>query len=88
MGTGSWRLLQEVKKKAALLSAGRVAQVAGLAERVNKLLKQVGMPNARLRVVVEAAELGAYGADNIEFLFDANKSNRFEPIRKVASGGS
>jgi DNA repair protein RecN (Recombination protein N) len=25
--------------------------------------------------------------DTIEFLFDANKSNRFEPIRKVASGG-
>jgi len=23
----------------------------------------------------------------IEFLFDANKSNRFEPLRKVASGG-
>jgi DNA repair protein RecN (Recombination protein N) len=81
------RLLQEVRKKAAVLSAGRVGQVAGLEERVNKLLKQVGMPNARLSVVVEAAELGAYGADAIEFLFDANKSNRFEPIRKVASGG-
>ncbi len=81
------RLCQEVKKKAAVLSAGRVAQVAGLEERVNKLLKQVGMPNARLRVMVGAAELGAYGADMIEFLFDANKSNRFEPIRKVASGG-
>jgi DNA repair protein RecN (Recombination protein N) len=81
------RLCQEVKKKAAVLSAGRVAQVAGLEQRVNKLLKQVGMANARLRVMVGAAELGAYGADMIEFLFDANKSNRFEPIRKVASGG-
>jgi DNA repair protein RecN (Recombination protein N) len=81
------RLCQEVKKKAAVLSAGRVAQVAGLEERVNKLLKQVGMPNAQLRVAAGVAELGAYGADSIEFLFDANKSNRFEPIRKVASGG-
>jgi DNA repair protein RecN (Recombination protein N) len=81
------RLCQEVKKKAAMLSVGRVAQVAGLEDRVNKLLKQVGMPNARLRVVAAVAELGAYGADSIEFLFDANKSNRFEPIRKVASGG-
>ncbi len=25
--------------------------------------------------------------DNIEFLFDANKSDRFEPLKKVASGG-
>ncbi|HET6255625.1 MAG TPA: DNA repair protein RecN [Puia sp.] len=81
------RLLQEVKKKAAVLSAGRAGQAAGLEERVNKLLKQVGMPNARLRVVVEAGELSSFGSDVVEFLFDANKSSRFEPIRKVASGG-
>lgn len=81
------RLLQEVRRKAAVLSAGRVAQVAGLEERVNKLLKQVGMPNARLRVVVEACELDGSGGDKVDFQFDANKSNRFEPIRKVASGG-
>jgi len=81
------RLFQEVRKKAAVLSAGRMAQVAGLEERVNKLLKQVGMPNARLRVVVEPSEVAEFGADRVEFLFDANKSNRFESIRKVASGG-
>jgi DNA repair protein RecN (Recombination protein N) len=81
------RLLQEVKRKAVLLSAGRVAQVPGLEDRVNKLLKQVGMPNARLRIVVETCEVDGRGADRVEFLFDANKSNRFEPIRKVASGG-
>jgi DNA repair protein RecN (Recombination protein N) len=47
----------------------------------------VGMPNARLKVEVQPAALNASGMDAIEFLFDANKSNRFEPIRKVASGG-
>jgi len=31
--------------------------------------------------------LQSTGQDDIEFQFDANKSNRFEPIRKVASGG-
>jgi DNA repair protein RecN (Recombination protein N) len=31
--------------------------------------------------------LNQYGADEIEFLFDANKSDRFEPLYKVASGG-
>jgi len=31
--------------------------------------------------------LGENGADKIEFLFDANKSNRFESLAKVASGG-
>src|SRR3984957_145328 len=81
------RLLQEAKKRAVVLSKGRQAQLEPLQTQVNKLLKQVGMPNARLKVEVQAAELNASGMDAIEFLFDANKSNRFEPIRKVASGG-
>ena len=81
------RLLQEAKKKAAVLSKGRQAQTEMLQEQVNKLLKQVGMPNARLKVQVQPAELNSTGMDAIEFLFDANKSNRYEPIRKVASGG-
>ncbi|HTI91376.1 MAG TPA: DNA repair protein RecN [Puia sp.] len=81
------RILQEVKKKAAILSKGRQAEVGQLEQQVNKLLKQVGMPNARLKVQIQAVELNAFGMDAIEFLFDANKSNRFEPIRKVASGG-
>jgi DNA repair protein RecN (Recombination protein N) len=31
--------------------------------------------------------LNIYGADKIDILFDANNTNKFEPIRKVASGG-
>ncbi len=81
------RLLQEAKKQAAALSKNRQAQTAPFETEVNRLLKQVGMPNARLKVQVLPAELNGFGMDSIEFLFDANKSNRFEPIRKVASGG-
>lgn len=76
--------LQEMAKK---ISANRKLQVKPLQDKVNKLLIQVGMPNARLQVQLETVELNAYGADAIDFLFDANKSNKFEPIRKVASGG-
>jgi DNA repair protein RecN (Recombination protein N) len=82
------RLFEEAKKQAGVLSRNRQAQAAPLEDQVNKLLRQVGMPNARLKVQLQAtAELQSTGADTIEFLFDANKSNRFEPIRKVASGG-
>jgi DNA repair protein RecN (Recombination protein N) len=81
------RLLQEVRKKASVLTKGRQAQAHPLEEQVNRLLKQVGMPNARLKVQVETVEPGADGMDAVEFLFDANRSNRYEPIRKVASGG-
>ena len=58
-----------------------------LAEQVNALLVQVGMPNARLKIELTETALNIFGKDNIAFLFDANKSNRFEPLRKVASGG-
>ena len=81
------RLFDEVRRKAAVLTKGRQAQAAPLEEQVNKLLKQVGMPNARLKVQIGPADLGADGMDAVAFLFDANRSNRYEPIRKVASGG-
>ena len=72
---------------ASRLSAGRNAQVEGLEEKVNTLLKKVGMPNARLKVKLSETTLSDSGKDEVEFLFDANKSNRFEPLKKVASGG-
>jgi len=81
------KLLEEGRKQATVLSKNRQAQATPLEEQVNKLLRQVGMPNARLKVQLQPTELQSTGMDAIEFLFDANKSNRFEPIRKVASGG-
>lgn len=81
------KLQAAASAKAAVLSTNRKAQVKPLQDKVNKLLGQVGMPNARLKVQLEDRELQEYGMDAVDFLFDANKSNRFEPIRKVASGG-
>jgi DNA repair protein RecN (Recombination protein N) len=51
------------------------------------MLAQVGMPNAKLKVEIQKGNLSSTGFDEIEFLFDANKSNQFQPLRKVASGG-
>jgi DNA repair protein RecN (Recombination protein N) len=45
------------------------------------------MPNARLQVSLQSTAFNEYGTEEVEFLFDANNSNRFEPVRKVASGG-
>jgi DNA repair protein RecN (Recombination protein N) len=83
-------LFTSASELALQLSAKRNKQTKPLEEKVNALLKQVGMPNARLRVDMQSApalSLTEYGVDKIDFLFDANNSNRFEPIRKVASGG-
>ncbi|MBV9963251.1 MAG: DNA repair protein RecN [Parafilimonas sp.] len=69
------------------LSLKRKKVIASLEKNVNALLAQVGMPNARIKISVTDIQLNQFGKNIIEFLFDANKSNRFESLRKVASGG-
>ncbi|MFZ9418563.1 MAG: DNA repair protein RecN [Sediminibacterium sp.] len=78
---------QEVKKQAAQLSTQRNKQVEPFTKKVNSLLKQVGMPNASIKVVIETIPYTIYGQDKVDILFDANNMNKYEPIRKVASGG-
>lgn len=81
------KLLGDAKQLAAKISAGRNKQIKPLEDNVNKLLVQVGMPNAKLKVEIRTAELNLYGTDAAAFLFDANKSGQFQPVAKVASGG-
>ncbi|MEJ0102792.1 MAG: AAA family ATPase [Bacteroidota bacterium] len=82
------KLFAEAKQLAVKISEGRKKQVKPLEDKVNKLLAQVGMPNARLKVDIKSeSTLNGYGSDAIDFLFDANKSGQFQPVRKVASGG-
>jgi DNA repair protein RecN (Recombination protein N) len=88
-------LLQQCEKTAKIISDNRKKAITPFTENVNSLLARVGMPNARFTAEMLPLEmLSELGLDKIEFLFDANlpagqagKSNRFEPLRKVASGG-
>ncbi len=80
-------LMHQLKQTSKQITASRKAVTEGFEKSVNALLKQVGMPNAQIKVNLQTIPLSAYGVENVELLFDANKSNRFEPIRKVASGG-
>jgi DNA repair protein RecN (Recombination protein N) len=80
-------LMHQLKQTAKQITAARNKVIAPFEQSVNALLQQVGMPNAQIKVSLQTVALGAYGVEQIELLFDANKSNRFEPIRKVASGG-
>ncbi len=69
------------------LSDKRNKQAAPFAKQVNHLLHQVGMPNAQLKVQLDKVPFNQFGIDKIDFLFDANNTDKFEPIKKVASGG-
>ncbi|NIG53295.1 DNA repair protein RecN [Chitinophaga sp. Cy-1792] len=77
----------QLEQMAENISATRKEAAAPFEKRVNELLAQVGMPNARMKVEIVQGELNAYGHDTIDLLFDANKSNHFAPVGKVASGG-
>ena len=80
-------LLKEATEIASKINANRNAQSKPFTQKVNALLAQIGMPNAQIKVEIKSTVLSANGSDEINFLFDANKSNRFEPLHKVASGG-
>lgn len=80
-------LLKNCAQLAAVITANRNKTIQPFTDKVNNLLAQVGMPNAAIKVQLQQKALHIDGADAIEFLFDANKSDRFEPLRKVASGG-
>ncbi len=81
------KIHQQASLLAKRISDNRRKQIKPLEEKVNKLLVQVGMPNAKLKVDIKSSELVISGCDAIDFLFDANKSGQFQPVRKVASGG-
>jgi len=88
-------LVNEATDRAKKISVIRNKQVKPLEASVNKLLAQVGMPNARLKVEIQdETALNQYGNDRVEFLFDANlpavegaRSKQYQPVRKIASGG-
>ena len=78
----------KTKKIAVKLSENRIKQAIPFEDKVNKLLAQVGMPNAKLKIEISIEDdLNADGFNSIDFLFDANKSGQFLPVKKVASGG-
>jgi DNA repair protein RecN (Recombination protein N) len=81
------KLEKEVITSAAGLTAKREKQMTPLTNNVNKLLHQVGMPNAKIKVTIDEVAYHIFGKDKVDILFDANNTQKFEPIKKVASGG-
>ena len=81
------QVLSEAENAAAQISLARNKQVKPFEEKVNAMLRQVGMPNARLKADIKKVALNATGFDEVTFLFDANKKDQLQPLRKVASGG-
>ena len=73
---------------AAKLHKERATAAPHLKSLVEKLLVELGMPNAQFQVSLATQEdLHASGNDVLEFLFSANKGSDLKPLGKGASGG-
>ncbi len=81
---------ESLLKKGVALSTKRTAAIPGIELKVNELLQQVAMPNARLQLVhhlIDEDKVTEKGMDEITFMFSANKGFALQPMNKVASGG-
>lgn len=70
------------------LTAIRKTAARALSEAVQEALAFLDMPKVRFEVAVKpAAEFGAYGCDEVEFLLSANPGEPVGPMVRIASGG-
>ncbi|PQJ23504.1 DNA repair protein RecN [Tenacibaculum sp. SG-28] len=84
--------IQEVSQKldevATLLTQGRNSAIPKLQKKLESLLGDLGMPNAKFEIsVTPSTSYNANGKDILHFLFAANKGGNFGELKKVASGG-
>lgn len=76
--------LQSISKK---LSAARKKVSDPLCKEIVRLLKELGIPEAALKIEQENTEPTSSGSDAVEILFSANKGIAPKPLTQVASGG-
>jgi DNA repair protein RecN (Recombination protein N) len=79
-----------VLNKVKVLSDKRKNCIPDIEKNISKLLLQVAMPDAELKVkhtLLDQDKINQTGADIIEFYFAANKGSQIQAINKVASGG-
>ena len=77
-----------LKEIASKLREKRVQAIPLLIQKIEAILIQLGMPNARFKIELNPTNsFYSNGSDEIEFLFSANKGSDFGLLKKVASGG-
>lgn len=81
------RLHADVRTRADAVGDGRRVAAERLAEVVAGHLADLAMPHARFEVVVEPAEPGPDGADEVTYLLAANPGEPARPLATAASGG-
>ena len=81
------KLRNQVISKAELLSESRKKVLKKISSEVERLLKELGIPDAHFNIEHECEKPGPSGMDRVAMLFSANKGVAARPIAETASGG-
>jgi len=78
----------ELRSTAVEMSGKRKAVLTEIENRITELLRQLGMPNGKFRIIMShSSGFTATGIDQADFLFSANRQIKPENIARIASGG-
>ena len=83
-------LEKSLRQQAEKLSKNRLSAIPKIEKEIKKMLADLGMPNADLKIdhtLLPAQEFNSTGIDKINYLFTANKGGTLKELHKVASGG-
>ncbi|NNK54285.1 MAG: DNA repair protein RecN [Flavobacteriaceae bacterium] len=79
---------EKATSSAEILHENRILAIPLLKEKLERILKELGLPNARFQFEIAMQDtFRTHGMDTLELLFTANKGLNFGPLKKVASGG-
>ena len=78
---------RDMRAAAGTLRQQRTAAAGRLTAAVDAHLTELGMPGARIAVLVEPADPSTSGADAVSFLLSANQGEPALSLAKAASGG-
>ncbi|HEU4630856.1 MAG TPA: DNA repair protein RecN [Gemmatimonadaceae bacterium] len=79
---------ERLAEAAAALTALRTAAAQRLAAAVDEVLPELGMPDGHFTVALTpCTEIGADGAEDVEFRVALNVGHEARPLSRVASGG-
>ncbi len=77
-------------KRAQVISKNRISQTNTFKKQIEKILTQIGMPHATIQMehtLFTTENINAFGIDQFDLLFSANKGSLPQTLKKVASGG-
>jgi DNA repair protein RecN (Recombination protein N) len=78
----------DLKTLAKKIHVNREKAIPELANKLETILINLGMPNAQFRIeCILSDSFYVNGQDELSFLFSANKGGQFNELKKAASGG-